>query len=382
MLLAILSIASVSGAQESTVRVILQVGEVLGPGGEPVKYGTVLGPGDTIETGSGASAVLEFSDGSQLEIGEKTKFDLAVLTQDANTGARTSRIKLLWGRVKGFLSREEEQSFEIEAPYIQAGVQFSEPTFEVFYDVTVEKTIIYSSTVELRVTHLPTGETMTITRGTTVVADIKTVTKVKGILRSPYQTIPEYYHLLGAQMYEEKRYEETITTYTILIEEFSSTTYASKTKARMPEYHMVWATSLQEQKQYTRAIEIYQRVVTVYSQSTYVSQAQASIVDCEVAVIGGGKPGKLPPPVAASRRGSGNPTIKIKNDTPYTLTMLLSGPTSKRLVIKSGGTKSLELGAGWYNVAVKADNPNINPFSGRYNLESGGQYTSRFYVGR
>ena len=45
ILILILSFSSVISGQDLSVRVILRVGEVSGPGGIPVKHGAVLGDG-------------------------------------------------------------------------------------------------------------------------------------------------------------------------------------------------------------------------------------------------------------------------------------------------------------------------------------------------
>ena len=96
-ILAVCSIPSFSHAQQPTATVREVSGQVLASGAVPVKIGTVLQSGDTIQTQAGASVVLEISDGSRLEIGENTSIDLAELIQEPATGARVSRLKLYGG---------------------------------------------------------------------------------------------------------------------------------------------------------------------------------------------------------------------------------------------------------------------------------------------
>ena len=93
---------AVSLAQQPTATMSAVSGTVL-VNGQQQAQGTVLNAGDVIETQAGASVVLALSDGSVLEVGEKTQVDLAELSQTA-TRARVSRIKLMWGWMRAKLS--------------------------------------------------------------------------------------------------------------------------------------------------------------------------------------------------------------------------------------------------------------------------------------
>lgn len=120
--------------------------------------GMVLKMGDTIETQSKATLILEFSDGSQLDIGENTKCDLADLVH-TESGARKSRLKMWWGRMRAKLSpghQEEGSRFEIETPNVLIGVKFSQPDVEVLYDPESKTSIIRAYTVDVDVLNLLT----------------------------------------------------------------------------------------------------------------------------------------------------------------------------------------------------------------------------------
>ena len=82
-----------------TVQAIFQSGDVV-----VATVDLSLQAGDVLETQSGAEVVLEFSDGSQIQISENTRLNLADLLEDADTGARTSILKLAWGKFRAILS--------------------------------------------------------------------------------------------------------------------------------------------------------------------------------------------------------------------------------------------------------------------------------------
>lgn len=178
-------IPSTSLAQQPTATIKTLSGNVL-VSGQAATVGTVLQAGDTIQTQVGASVILELSDGSTLELGENTNIDLAMLTQEPN-GARVSRVKLLWGRVRALLSpshQKEGSTFNIETPNALVGVKFSQPKVEVIYDPNKQETTGIAHTVELLVTNLLTGETKLIPVGSSVIISAMGIKVIAGIMAS------------------------------------------------------------------------------------------------------------------------------------------------------------------------------------------------------
>jgi hypothetical protein len=166
--LAFFSIPSVTGAQQPSATIRALSGEVSVSGTTPATTGTVLRPGDTIQTQTGASVVLELSDGSRLELGEKTTIDIAQLVREPVTGARISLVKLTWGRIRAFLSPEHQKegsSFEVRTPDALVGVKFSKPDIEVIYEPDTRTTIVFAYTVEVIITNLVSGETAQLKPG-------------------------------------------------------------------------------------------------------------------------------------------------------------------------------------------------------------------------
>jgi hypothetical protein len=139
--------------------------------GQAGSAGTVLSAGDVIETQAGASVVLQLSDGSQVELGEKTKLDLAALSQSA-AGARTSRLKLWWGWVRAKVSPDHQKAgstFDVETQNALVGVKFSQPEFEVSYNQEKKETTAKALTIALVVLNLLTNEKVVVPVGATVV---------------------------------------------------------------------------------------------------------------------------------------------------------------------------------------------------------------------
>ena len=186
LLLAIFSCSfapSVSFAQQPTAMLTAVSGDVL-VSGQAATVGTALRAGDTIQTQAGASAVVALSDGSEIQLGEKTQISIDDLSQTA-TGARASSIKLLAGWLRALLSpghQQEGSSFTIETPNAQLGVKFSQPDVEVSYDPATQETIGIAHTVALMATNLLTDEEMLVPVGSTVIIVGTTIKIVAGIL--------------------------------------------------------------------------------------------------------------------------------------------------------------------------------------------------------
>ncbi len=134
----------------------------------PGHIGTVLNAGDLIQTHQGAMAGLELSDGSTLELGEMTKLDLAKLVKDSSSGARVSRIMLLWGKVRSLLSPGHQvsgSSFTYETANAVAGVKFSQPDSAVLYDPDREVTMFAAHHFGAKLTNISTEESLEISEG-------------------------------------------------------------------------------------------------------------------------------------------------------------------------------------------------------------------------
>ena len=131
----------------------------------------------------------------------------------------------------------------------------------------------------------------------------------------------------------------------------------------------------------TNTIASYKGYIKKYPNGLFVDEAEGKIIDIEVSSIMAGKHGEMPAPQRVYSGSLYRTTvdIAITNSTNYTLTVLYSGPTSKKLVISPGYSNSITLSPGLYKVAAKVSASNVRPFAGTNHLD-GGSYTSNFYI--
>ena len=86
------------------------------------------------------------------------------------------------------------------------------------------------------------------------------------------------------------------------------------------------------------------------------------------------------PPAEASPGGIGEPSLTVENGTKYTLTILLSGPTSQKLQIVPGGSQSISIIPGSYEMAARVSDPNVIAFYGNESFDIGSKYSENFYI--
>ena len=156
-----LGLVSLAAAQQPTATITALTGSaamsVQGKQAE-AKIGMVLRQGDTLQTQAGATATLTLSDGSVINLGENTNMNIDELWQSPE-GARKSRLKVLWGKIRMFLSpghQKEGSAFVTETPNAQVGVKFSQPSVEVTYEPETKTTIVRAYTVDVSVINLLT----------------------------------------------------------------------------------------------------------------------------------------------------------------------------------------------------------------------------------
>lgn len=141
-----------------------------------------------------------------------------------------------------------------------------------------------------------------------------------------------------------------------------------------------------DQKAWNAAIKIgtissYKGYLKKFPSGYYAEEAEKRIIDKEVEAIISGKHGNLPAPQRSDSKNSYTTSvdISIKNDTKYILTVLYSGPSSRRLVISSQDSKSITLTPGSYSIAAKVNDPSVIPFAGSHTLIAG-EYNEKFYI--
>lgn len=169
-------------AQSWTARLLAPSGVVL-VNGLTAQAGSALTAGDVLETGENAAVIVELSDGSQLDIGAKTKIDIAQLAK-TGSGAKVSKIKLAWGWLRAKLSpgyQSADARFEIETPNALVGVKFSLPDIEVRYAPEAQETTAVAHTAALRVRNLLTGEDALVPVGSTAIITATAIQIIAGL---------------------------------------------------------------------------------------------------------------------------------------------------------------------------------------------------------
>jgi outer membrane protein assembly factor BamE (lipoprotein component of BamABCDE complex) len=108
--------------------------------------------------------------------------------------------------------------------------------------------------------------------------------------------------------------------------------------------------------------------------------ADASDIDAKVTAILQGEHNPLPPAVLVqSEQTAQIAEIAVKNDTQYTLTVLYSGPSSRRVMVVPKGEQTLGLAVGTYRVAATVDSSSVIPYAGSDDY-AGGVYDETFYI--
>lgn len=150
------------------------------------------------------------------------------------------------------------------------------------------------------------------------------------------------------------------------IEEIANQAWNTESKA--------WQMALSE-----NSVTAFTKYKTLYPKGAHIDLCEKKLIDLEVSRVYAGEHGSLP---ELDRTGyGGGPTsyITVTNSTSYTLTLLYSGPDSKRLVISAGGTSSVRLKNGNYRVAASVSASNVSNYAGNESLQ-GGNYSVDYYI--
>lgn len=128
------------------------------------------------------------------------------------------------------------------------------------------------------------------------------------------------------------------------------------------------------------SVRYYDRYMKNFPNGNHYSEAERAIVDIELKKILSGKYGTMPQMLSLPGYNRGIlSTIVVENKTDYTLTVLYSGPTSKKVVLKPDEEKTVKLGNGKYTVAASVKAANVQNYVGHETL-NGDFYSSSFYI--
>lgn len=143
----------------------------------------------------------------------------------------------------------------------------------------------------------------------------------------------------------------------------------------------LWGTDSQAWKtaQKQNTLTAYNRYLELFPKGAHAKAADKKVIDLSVTNIFAGDHGTLPGMDRTSYSSSGSNIITVSNDTQYTLTLLYSGPDSKRLVLSPRSSGSVRLPNGTYRVAASVAATNVRSYAGTETLSGGGDDVS-YYI--
>lgn len=218
------------------------------------------------------------------------------------------------------------------------------------------------------------------------------------------EAIPACYQEWAAHLIAIGEYGEGVQRYCTLVEEYGESPQASPERADMlgdvpAEILLEWASKMESEGSYECALRLCDAILRYHSGSPQAPEAERIRVRIEISLIRGESHGELPPPVESSpTQLGGRVKVRIRNDTPYRLTVLLEGPTTLSLTIEASPGSSeyfvvppracpagvmertIFVEPGTYEVAVRVNDPNVSPYYGTWTLEPDTEYVSCFYI--
>lgn len=139
-----------------------------------------------------------------------------------------------------------------------------------------------------------------------------------------------------------------------------------------------------ETKAWNKAMQIntlnaYQKYLDLYPHGAHHSTADKKVIDLQVDNVYAEEHGELPSMDRTSYGGGSTSRISITNSTSYTLTLLYSGPDSKKIIIAPYKTGHTTLPNGTYRVAASVDAYRVQKYAGSETL-NGGSYSAEYYI--
>jgi hypothetical protein len=111
-----------------------------------------------------------------------------------------------------------------------------------------------------------------------------------------------------------------------------------------------------------------------------VQPLQAQTPEEAINSIRNGPHAAMPPAQTTGNIAGSGTWLAITNNTPYTLWVYVTGPTSQTIQIAAHGAQSVSLTPGSYQVGAKVSDASILPFYGEHNYGPATQYSETFYI--
>ncbi len=143
-----------------------------------------------------------------------------------------------------------------------------------------------------------------------------------------------------------------------------------------------WATNLSQQKSYDQAITLYKTILKYNPDNQTIARVEKPLIETQLAKIEAGQHGYFPPPTQTqqSQQLSGEAQYTIINDTSYTLTVLLSGPSTTSIDVASHATETVTLKPGTYKVAAEVSKSSVIPYYGQITFNADSTYQGEYYI--
>ncbi len=126
--------------------------------------------------------------------------------------------------------------------------------------------------------------------------------------------------------------------------------------------------------------ESYRKYVAMYPGGAHRPEAAKRIIDFEVNDVFNEDHGTLPGMEHVEEDiDSPTSTITVENVTDYTLTVMYSGPESKRIQIAPRSRGTVTLANGRYRIAASVPRSNVRPYAGGETL-IGGRYEAGYCI--
>lgn len=143
----------------------------------------------------------------------------------------------------------------------------------------------------------------------------------------------------------------------------------------------VWNTEAEAWKmaQKENTISAFQKYLDLFPRGAHKAAADKKIIDMQVANVYAGEHGTLPSMDQTGYGGGPTSSVYIQNSTQYTLTLLYSGPDSKRVIVSPRQSSHVTLKNGTYRVAASVSDAGVRNFAGSESLR-GGSYSVEYYI--
>jgi len=167
----------------------------------------------------------------------------------------------------------------------------------------------------------------------------------------------------------------------------------------LPPFYLACGKTYQAELDYDKAIAFFELFLALYEDHALITEVEAALAQTIVANAKRGETSVLPAPERIGSAPSGVTRVVIQNDSPQKLRLAFSGAESRieeldactscqnyringpTFCPEEGPIGRYSLMPGQYDVVVETiDDQSIVPFTGTWDLTTGGEYSSCFFI--